>query len=214
VKGDFISRTSRIPPRNRKRKLAISNHAIERFRERVDEEFRHRDDEDLANLLDERLSYAEHNYEVRDPRAPDAITTLRSVACRHATYYAVVRNETVVTVLDEDMAKNNFDGQWSPVLNAPFTALRDVKILPAAIPTLALPAAPPAAPTALPSADPLAEAGVAYARARKRKHDCAEAVTKIRAELDRATADLSAADQAVEETHRRVIELAGEGEIP
>jgi hypothetical protein len=105
---DFSSRSARIPARHHKRRYTISRHAIERFRERVDEEFRHRDDEDLSNLLDDRVCHAESTYQVRDPRAPDDITTLCSVACRHATYYVVVRNMTVVTLLDEDMARNNF----------------------------------------------------------------------------------------------------------
>ena len=129
---DFKSRTARVPPRHHKRRYTISKHAIDRFRERVDEEFRHRDSDDLANLLDDRVHHAETTYEVRDPRAPDEITTLRSVGCRHATYYAVVRNDTVVTVLDEDMARNNFNGQWATVMNTPFKALRDMKLPPAA----------------------------------------------------------------------------------
>lgn len=202
----FISRTARVPPRHHKRRLTISTHAGERFRERVDEEFRHRDDEDLANLLDERIRHAEFNYQVRDPRAPDEITTLRSVACRHATYYAVVRNETVVTVLDEDMAKNNFDGQWAPVLNTPFTALRDFK-LPPALPPAPIPSPPLALPAAPVPPDPLTEAGVAYARARKQQHSCAETVSTCKAELERATAALSEAELAVEETHQRLIAL-------
>jgi hypothetical protein len=121
-----------------------------------------------------------------------------------------VRNDTVVTVLDEDMAKNNFDGQWSPVLNAPFTALRDLKLPP--------PAPAPAPVSALSAApfppDALAEAGVAYARARRRKHECAEVVTALRIELDRAAEELRQAEQAVDETHQRLVELAGGGEIP
>ncbi|HSX22426.1 MAG TPA: hypothetical protein VLE97_06575 [Gaiellaceae bacterium] len=220
--NDFSSRTARVPARHHKRRLAISKHAIERFRERVDEEFRHRDDQDLGNLLDERLGYAEHTYEVRDPRAPDAITTLRSVACRHATLYAVVREKTVITVLDEEMAQNNFNGQWSPILNAPFTALRDFKL------PLALPPAPPTPPTEVASppnvapaeptvsimTDPLAVAGAAYAHAQKRKHACAEVVTALYAELERASDELREAEAAVEESHQRLIALATDGEAP
>lgn len=205
---DFISRTARVPARHYKRHYTISKHAIERFRERVDEEFRHRADEDLSNVLDERVHHAESTYQVRDPRAPDDITTLRSVTCRHATYYAVVRNAAVVTVLDEDMARNNFDGQWSSILNAPFAVLRDLK-LPPAVPPSPSPALPPAA-----AADPLAEAGVAYARARRQKHECMETVTALKAELDRATEALHQAEAAVDQTHQRLVDLAGGGEVP
>lgn len=238
----FASRSARVPARNYKRRLSVSKHAVERFRERVDEEFRHRDDEDLSNLLDERISHAEVNYQVRDPRAPDDITTLRSVACRHATYYAVVRNNTVVTLLDEDMARNNFDGQWKPVLNAPFTVLRDMKIPPSlpALPAPQLPATPEdptadlrpidadmpatasgdsvlagedrpaeaAAASAPAVSDSLAEAGVAYAQARRQRHACEETVAALKLRLDRATEALLAAELAVEDTHRRLIELA------
>jgi hypothetical protein len=237
--SDFISRSAR-PSRSYKRRFMISRHALDRFRERVDEEFRHRDDDDLGNLLDERVQHAEYTYQVRDPRAPDAITTLRSVACRHATYYAVVRSGTVITVLDEEMARNNFDGQWSPILNAPFEVLRGLKIppqvpaLPAAAIVAALPAAaslepvqsppPPSTPTPPlssptpttppppPPSDPLAEAGAAYARARKRRHACAAEVAALKEQLDRATEALLEAELAVEETHQQLIGLTdGEG---
>ncbi len=216
MSNDFISRTARVPARHYKRRYTISQHAVERFRERVDEQFRHRDDEDLANLLDERLRHSEFTYQVRDPRAPEEITTLRSVACWETTLYAVERNETIVTVLDEAMAKTNFDGQWSPVLNAPFVAaLRDIK-LPAVRVPLALPAAPaaPAAPVTEdePAAvDPLAEAGAAYARARKQRYACEQTWLRLKAEVEQATAALSEAELAVEETHQRLIALV-EGE--
>ncbi len=215
MSGDFTSRTARVPPRHHKRRLTISKHAIERFRERVDEEFRHRDDEDLGNLLDERLNRAEFNYQVRDPRAPDDITTLRSVACRHATYYAVVRHETVVTVLDEEMARKNFDSQWSPIMNNPFEVLRGLKIAsppqsPAApitaAPIATAPAEAPAPPPA--AADPLAVAGAAYARARKQRRECESAVAAIKADLERATEALLEAERTVEETHQKLIDLA------
>lgn len=203
--NDYRSRTSRVPPRHHKRHYAISKHAVERFRERVDEEFRHRDDEDLSNLLDERVHHAESTYEVRDPRAPDETTTLRSVACRQATYYAVVRNATVITILDEEMARNNFS-----FMNTPFAALKDLKI-----PTLPPASNGPAEKLATPlPADPLAEVGVAYARARRRKHECAETVIALRADLERATEELRQAEVAVTEAHQRLGDLTGGGEVP
>lgn len=216
---DYASRNARIPPRHHKRRLTISKHAIERFRERVDEEFRHRDDDDLGNLLDERIAHAESNYEVRDPRAPDEITTLRSVACRHTTYWAVIRASTVVTVLDEEMAKNNFNGQWATVLNTPFAALRDLKLPPVVVkmegkkavvqnqPELAKARAQAA--LALPrSPDPLEEAGVLYARARKRAHAATQTIAVLRAELECADVELREATHEVEKIHQRLLELA------
>jgi hypothetical protein len=226
VSNDFTSRTARVPTRFHKRRLTISDHAIERFRERVDEEFRHRNDNDLGNLLDERLSYAEFNYQVHDPRAPEAITTIRSVACRHATYFAVVRDETVITVLDEEMAHNNFD-PWTPVL----ITTQGPKLLAAPrLPALPSPPQPQALPAAEPSADKpaeiaeaveapltddelLAEAGIAYARARKQQRACEGVVAAIKADLDRATEALLEAELAVDDTHRRLMDLAGKGDL-
>jgi hypothetical protein len=198
VSSDFTSRTARVPARHYKRRLTISEHAVERFRERVDEEFRHRDDNDLANLLDERLGYAEHTYQVHDPRAPQAVTTLRSVACRNATYYAVVRDETAVTLLDEQMVHNNFD-PWIPV-----------EVTPHGLKTLT----PPLLPASLApqqAGDPIAEAGVAYARARQQQYACKEVVAALKAELDHAYEALFAAELAAESAHRRLIDLAGGG---
>lgn len=220
---DFSSRTARVPPRHHKRTYTISKHAVDRFRERVDEEFRHREDEDLSNLLDTRVKHAESSYEVRDPRAPDEITTLRSVACRHATYWAVVRASTVVTVLDEEMAKNNFNGQWATVLNTPFAALRDLKLPPVVVKMegknavvkngaeidqakAALAARSAAELTPLP--DPLESIGVAYARARKRAHMTVQRVAVLRAELECAEVEVREAAHEVEEIHRRLLELA------
>lgn len=218
--SEFTSRTARTPGRYYKRHFKISDHAIERFRERVDEEHRHRDGEDLANLLDERLRYAEFNYQVHDPRSPEAVTTIRSIACRDATYYAVVREETAITVLDEAMAHNNFD-PWTPVL---ITPQGPKPLTPPRLPALPAPPAQPALPITpaepeqgvpspaqlaeAPSADPIEAAGIAYARARKQQHACESAVVAIKVELDRATEALLEAELAVEQTHQHLIYLA------
>ena len=207
MSSDFTSRTARVPTRHYKRRFTITDHAVERFRERVDEEFRHRDDTDLANLLDERISYAEHNYQVHDHRAPQAVTTLRSVACRNATYYAVVRDETAVTLLDEAMARNNFD-PWTPVEATP----HGLKVLtPSRLPVIPAPPVEDSPPTQT-AEDLLAEAGVAYAHARKQQYACKEAVATLKAELDRAHEALFAAELAAESAHRRLINLASGGE--
>jgi hypothetical protein len=197
---DFASRTTRRPTRH-KRRYAISHHALERFRERVDEELRHRGDDDLMNLLDDRVCHADRDYQVRDPRAPEAITTLHEVHCRKDTYFAVERDGTVVTLLDEQMARNNFGGQWTPVLNAPFAKLRDLKIAPPA------PAKPPA-PT--PPVDEVDEALAACARARAVQRDREATVAALLAELDRAAAALREATAAVDLAHRRLVDLTTE----
>jgi hypothetical protein len=128
----FAGRNSRAPT-NYKRKYNVSKHALDRFRERVDDEFRHRDDNDLMNLLDDKLRNAEQTWDVRDPRAPKEVTKLYAISTRKAgKFYAVVRDETAVTVLDEEMAANNFAGQWKPILSLPFAALKDFVLKPVA----------------------------------------------------------------------------------
>lgn len=234
----FHSRTDRTPSRNYKRRHVISSHALERFRERVDEAFRHRDDSDLGNLLDERVCHAESTYEVRDPREPEAITTLCSVRCHRETCYAVIRDQTVITVLDEQMAQNNFAGQWSPVLNTPFAKLRDMKI-PVKIPTILVDDGGTASPahsvgkkesspspehsvgktessptTSPPAEDPLAEAGTAYARARRHQHECEDKVKALRSTFLIAEDELREAHVAVDEAHQRLMQLAAKKEEP
>jgi len=89
----------------------VTDHALERFRERVEEEFTHRSSDDLADLLNARISNAVRSGNVTDPRAPDAVTTLYLFECRTGTsLVAVVRDRHVVTVLDDRMAQNNYPG--------------------------------------------------------------------------------------------------------
>ena len=90
------------------RKHNISHHALERFRERVEEDVKCRSNHDISNLLDEKICQATQVYTVRDPRAPEAITKLHAIELRSGTYYAVVREGTAVTVLDETMVKDNY----------------------------------------------------------------------------------------------------------
>jgi hypothetical protein len=214
----FHSRNDRAP-NDYKRKFTISAHALERFRERVDEEFRSRPDLDLGNLLDERLRHAERQYTVRDPRAPEEITYLYAIATRRGdSFYVVVRNETAVTVLDPDMAQKNFQGTWTSTMNTPFTAdsLRDVakaiqsapkiKLTPRdqavlrgdlpplpSTPEVALPAH-----GAAPEFTPLELAGLRHARALKNYRECELAVERAkRAVFDAETALQLAHDERV-----------------
>ncbi len=205
---DFSSRTSRKKS-HYKRRYLISSHALDRFRERVEEEFKHRDDADLTNLLDDRVCHSPDHYQVRDPRAPASITTLYAVQCRHGVYYAVEREGTVVTVLDEEMARNNFGGQWTPVLNAPFAKLRELKIAVAAPPIvkprLVDPPAPPAAPAVAEGS--LEEAAAACARARDVQRQHEEVVAAVLVDLERATAALRRATEATDAAQQRLIDL-------
>lgn len=90
----------------------VSEHALERFRERVEEEFTHRGDDDLADLLNTRITNRLCSAHVKDPRCPGVVTVLYKFECRDGgKLVAVVRDQTVVTVLDDWMARNNY-GDW------------------------------------------------------------------------------------------------------
>jgi len=211
-----VSRNDR-PPNHYHRKFNISVHALDRFRERVDEEFRHRDDIDLGNLLDERLRHPEHQYTVRDPRAPGEITYLYEIVMRqNGTFYVVVRDETAITVLDPAMAQRNFAEAWTPTMNTPFnneslkkvmhqvqTTPPKIKLTPKDQTILRgdLPPSPPSnAEIALPvrgtgrQLTPLEVAGMRHARALRQHHD--REVTLARAK--RAVVD---AELALQEAH-------------
>jgi hypothetical protein len=118
--------------------LRVSEHAVLRFRERVEEEFMHRGDDDLADLLNERIRAAVFSRTVVDPRDPGAATSLHLFESRTGMrLVAVVRDKTVVTVLDDWMARNNYPG-WedgsisrsSPALSSPLARkLRDLGIV-------------------------------------------------------------------------------------
>lgn len=107
------------------RTLIITKHAIERFRERVDEEFTSRSDGDLGNLLDERVKHSEDRTVVTDLAECDQPTIVHAISNRNGKrYYAIVRDMSVITVLDEHMLELNFSsGRWKKGgFNTPFAA--------------------------------------------------------------------------------------------
>lgn len=116
------------------RKFGVTAHAIERFRERVDEEFAHRPDVDLGNLLDERIRQAEAE-EITDTvgvkdGSPAMIYKIQNRSGAQS-YYAIVRGNVVVTVLDESMLEKNFaTGAWlrPKTINQPFRGLATLPI--------------------------------------------------------------------------------------
>lgn len=201
------SRNDRAPM-TYKRRFVISRHAIERFRERVDEEFASRSDHDLGNLLDEKLRHPEVQYQVHDPRAPEALTQLYGITTRRSgTFFAVVREDTAVTVLDEDMAKRNFAEHWKPTLNTPFADLRakiDVPVAKPSKPVLDVTAIPKP-PVPVPSDDAVAAAGARYALALKEQRVHALALERARATLAEAEAALEKATAAVEAANEALL---------
>lgn len=203
------SRNDRAP-NNHQRKFTISVHALERFRERVDEEFRSRSDLDLGNLLDEKLRHPAQRHTVRDPRAPEEITELYAIETRrNGTFYVVVRHATAVTVLDPTMAQHNFQESWAQIMNVPFntTSLRGVlNAIQSTPPKITrdelvrrgdlLPASPPGSGADLTT---LEQAGLDYARALRR---CREAEQLV----DRTKTAAIEAEQLVDRTKTAAIE--------
>lgn len=143
-----------------RRELRVSEHAMIRFRERVEEEFMHRGDDDLADLLNERIRAAVLSCEVVDPRVPGVPTRLHLFESRTGMrLVAVVRDKTVVTVLDDWMARNNYPG-WEEgsvklpsavPLGAPLgDKIRALVIVPSAPSQPLLPAPPSVEPAVSP----------------------------------------------------------------
>lgn len=199
--SSFTSRNSRAP-NDYKRRFTISWHALDRFRGRVDDEFRYRDDTDLKNLLDEKLCHAEQTWDLRDPRAPSEVTHLMAISTRKAgRFYAVVRNETAVTILDEAMAANNFAGQWQPILSLPFSGLKDFNLTPPIVEPLHAPshAAPVLVPMAPPVPEPMTEPSAkdAFIAAWRRKRAAERALDTAEHELDVADAAYDEAAQVL-----------------
>ena len=208
---------NKAPESSYTRKYSISNHALERFRERVEDDVRCRSNADIGNLLDEKVCQATKTHSVRNRRAPEAITKLHAIELRSGTYYAVVRDATVVTVLDENMVKDNYELSFQPVLNAPFAdKLRDMqrqtlKLTPQEQVVMLggpLPKKPTLAEKHEPS--PLEAAGIKHARALKRVRECERAVAQAEEALNRAVVEQAAAYDQRDEAMRELTALVQE----
>jgi len=219
-----ISRNDRGQGSTYRRKYTISVHAVERYRERVDEEFRHRDDQDLGNMLDEKLQHPESTQTVRDPRAPEEVTQLFEIVMRTGSnYYVVMRNDTAITVLDPSMVKINFkEGTWKQALNTPFAndalkkTMHDIQVNGAKKPTpieqakaeIALPVA-----DAAPAFSPLELAGLTHARSLRRCREVDVALERAKREVERLEADKLTAQTECETARLTLFKLAEEGDV-
>ena len=218
-----MSRTDRGQHATYRRKFNITHHAIERYRERVDEEHRHRDDQDLGNMLDQKLQHPESKQTFRDTKAPDDVTQLFEIVMRTGSnYFVVMRDATAVTVLDPSMVNINFaEGQWKQALNTPFASDKvkklaheiqcapktakltpiDEAVLRGAVP-LKIESVERTDEIALPAhgagpaLSPIEQAGLDYARALKRHSEADQALQRAK----RAVAD---AEAAREETNQQ-----------
>jgi hypothetical protein len=187
------------------RRFNITSHALDRFRERVDEDVKARSNFDVGNLLDEKVRQATHVQTVRDPHAPELITKLHEIEVRSGTYYAVVREDAVVTVLDEEMVKTNFKmANWKPALNSPFTR----ETLGTVQPTARKPPTIASTPPPVPVQSPLEATGVAYAQALKHKHDCEQAYERTKNSVKQAEAALQVANEQLADLTKALMNLA------
>lgn len=220
-----LSRNDRGQYSNYRRKYTISVHAIERYRERVDEEFKHRDDQDLGNMLDEKLQHPESKQTIRDTKAPEEVTQLFEIVMRTGSnYFVVMRNDTAVTVLDPSMVKTNFtEGTWKPALNTPFTGDTLKKVQAAgprrltpheqAIARGDLPVPKKTAEVTLsahgtaPALSPLEAAGIAHARALRRCREVDIALEQAKREVERLEADKLTAQAERDAAHAKLTEL-------
>lgn len=127
------------PPTRREFRYQITKHAIDRFRERVEEEFVHRDDIDLARLLDDRLRAAVDggNYtDIKDPSTPTGEARVVRIESRvGTTQHVVLRPDkgvasgyAAITLVTDAQARNSYaTGKWT-IPNRPFAeALRNIK---------------------------------------------------------------------------------------
>jgi hypothetical protein len=94
------------------RPFRATDHALDRFRERVERRYANLDKEALTKILSDRIWYESlYVRGVRDPRRPEVPTTLYLLARPDGhPYVCVVRQFAVVTILDAWMADNNFPG--------------------------------------------------------------------------------------------------------
>jgi hypothetical protein len=195
-----MGQANRAPKPFYGRKFQISSHAIERFRERVDEEHFARPDHDLMNLLDERIQSASRKQDVIDHSYKGTLSTIYFVESRKGQgSLAVVRDNTCVTLLDEDMLEVNCAKKtWSMPMNTPFkdalagvSAPRRLTPKPEAV-AQAVAAGRIVAPPS-PTVDPVAVAGAAHGRAMLAEAAASVRVLAAERELDEARVALETA---------------------
>lgn len=135
---EIMGQSWKAPPSTRLFHFHISEHAVERFRQRVDEEHRARDNRDLAMLLDERIWVAYQAGQVQtivDTESPKEMTKLVQIESRSgATQYVLMREARMaqypkigtlvpggpagaalaaITLLTQEQTTNNFaSGKW------------------------------------------------------------------------------------------------------
>lgn len=157
------------PPKTaREFRFWISQHAVERFRERgLEPELTSRTDRDVAMLLDERIYHAivaKQQTDVIDSEMPDVDTKVVKIENRKgAAYYVVMRPyrpnayppmrvvggpeglaQAAITVLTEEMASTNFTTKRWYVPNRPFASkLQLVKPAPPKSEPAPTPVSPP-----------------------------------------------------------------------
>lgn len=125
----IMGQANRVPQPSYTRKFHISRSAIDRFRGLVDHHMRSKSDGDLGNLIDERMrastereAIVDHIADKHEGRHQETwVVRLNNQNQSHC--FAVLRENTCVTVLSPEMANSNFASKsWSRgAMNSPFT---------------------------------------------------------------------------------------------
>lgn len=136
-----MGQANRAPSHKRECRYHITIHALERFRERVDEEMQSRPDRDLSLLLDERLRHAIDTgncTDIVDVASEGEDTKVVLIENRNgARSYVVMRPApdakpptlSAVTVLTAEMGEVNFaTGRWYVVHRPLAAALAGVRV--------------------------------------------------------------------------------------
>lgn len=208
-----MGKAYQAPASKYRRTFVITEHVLERFRERCEFDVKARAPEDIGNLLDEKLRDARALprciRDIRDRKAPDDITQLVEIEMRHELLFVVMRDNTAVTLVDEAMAAENFkNGKWTHVVNTPFQVLKHVTPIAKPAPAPAMPS-PPLAPTP-PELSPLEAAGIAHARALRAVRDGERLTEDLEARLREARADLAERHEAVRDAFAALTKIVTE----
>jgi hypothetical protein len=209
-----MAKAHKPPAATYQRKFRITSHAIERFRERVDEEFKSLGDAAAGNLLDERIRfgseerYIDHSNEGR--YAAETSIAYKLENRNGSSCYAIVRDNVVMTVLSPEMVDaNRRSGLWTdapdpldgrevgvtPAMSRPLLTAEDAVT---AAGTVAVTVAMPL-PQSTPSAVAIREAGARYAMAMRAEREAMRAEREAIAARDAAGIEVEAAERALHE---------------
>lgn len=96
------------------RVVHVSSRSVGAFREVLGRDWIVKSDRDIRDRLLEDLRALTPKWTVTDIHAPHEPTAVFELAAPGGIRYAVVRDETVITMLSEDQVARNLKGNWIP----------------------------------------------------------------------------------------------------